>query len=73
MKILSGTVHDGRIVVDDETLPEGEKVTVLARENEESFEVSADEKRILLESLAQAARGDFVDSDQLLRELDEPG
>jgi hypothetical protein len=73
MKILSGTVQDGRIVVDDETLPEGEKVTVLAPENEESFEVSADEKRILLESLAQAARGDFVDSDQLLRELDEPG
>jgi len=71
MKILSGTVHEGRIVVDDETLLEGEKVTVLARENEEAFEVSPDEKRVLLESISQADRGEFVDSGVLLRELDE--
>lgn len=65
------TVHDGRVIVDDVSLLEGEKVTVLGRENEETFEVSPEQKRVLLESLAQAARGEFVDSDGLLSELDD--
>jgi hypothetical protein len=37
----------------------------------ESFRVSAEEKHMLLESIAQADRGEFVDLDELLRELDE--
>jgi hypothetical protein len=34
------------------------------------FRVSPEEKRLLLESLSQADRGEFVDSDDLLAELD---
>lgn len=64
-------MHEGRIVVDDESLQEGEKVTVLAPGGDEGFEVSAEDKRVLRESLAEAARGKFVDGDALLRELDE--
>ena len=71
MRIISGTVHDGRIVVEGTQLMEGEKVTVLTREGTETFRVSADQKRELLESIAQAKRGEFVDADDLLRELDE--
>ena len=37
----------------------------------ETFRVSADEKRELLESIAQADRGEFVDVEELLAELDE--
>ena len=72
MKIIPGTVLDGRIVVEGEVLREGEKVTILAREGNETFAVSPEEKRRLLESIAQANRGEFVDSDDLLRELAEP-
>jgi hypothetical protein len=36
-----------------------------------AFRVSADEKRILRESIAQADRDEFVDADDLLAELDE--
>lgn len=72
MKIITGTVLDGRIVVEGESLPEGEKVTILAREGSETFAVSPEEKRQLLESIGQADRGEFVDSDELLRELDGP-
>ena len=36
----------------------------------ESLEVSPEEKRLLLESIAQANRGEFVDVDELLAELD---
>jgi hypothetical protein len=48
------------------------KVTVLRREENETFQVSVCEKRELLESIAQAKRGEFVDADALLAELDEP-
>lgn len=71
MRIMSGTVHDGRIVIEGTQLKEGETVTVLTREGTESFRVSADQKRELLESLAQAKRGEFVETDELLQELDE--
>ena len=71
MKIITGTVTDGRIVVEGEPFSEGEKVTVLGHEGNETFRVSASEKRQLLESIAQADRGEFVDSETLLSELDE--
>jgi len=35
------------------------------------FRVSAEEKRLLLESIAHADRGEFVDGEELLAELDE--
>lgn len=72
MKIITGTVLNGRIVVEGERLTEGEKVTILTREGNESFRVSGEEKRILLESIGQADRGEFVDGDELLKELEEP-
>ena len=72
MKIITGTVLDGRIVVEGERFTEGEQVTVLRREENETFQVSAREKSELLDSIAQAKRGEFVDADALLAELDEP-
>jgi hypothetical protein len=71
MKIITGTVTHGRIVVEGEPFLEGEKVTVLGHEGSETFQVSASEKRLLLESIAQADRGEFVDAETLLSELDE--
>jgi len=71
MKIATGTVTDGTIVVEGQPFTEGEKVTVLSYEASEPFRVSAEEKRMLLESIAQADRGEFVDADDLLAELDE--
>jgi hypothetical protein len=41
MKIITGTVLDGRIVVEGERFTEGEQVTVLRREENETFQVSA--------------------------------
>src|SRR5258708_6065578 len=70
MKIITGTVLEGRIVVEGERLTEGEHVTVLRREGNETFQVSPEEKRILLDSIAQADRGEFVDVNELLNEID---
>ena len=72
MKIMTGTVTDGRIVVEGERLTEGEQVIVLRHEVNETFHVSPEEKRLLLEAIEQANQGNFVDVDELLAELDEP-
>jgi redox-sensitive bicupin YhaK (pirin superfamily) len=71
VKIATGTVTHGTIVVEGEAFTEGEKVTVLSHGDREPFRVSPEEKRLLLESIAQADRGEFVDVDELLAELDE--
>jgi hypothetical protein len=68
---MTGTVLHGRIVVEGDPLREGEKVTILRGEGDETFRVSADEKRQLLESIGQARREEFVDGDELLKELDD--
>ena len=50
---------------------EGEKVTVLSQADGEPFQVSPEQKRQLLASMAQADRGEFVDVGELFAELDE--
>lgn len=71
MKIATGAVSHGTVVLEGESFAEGERVTVLGFAPGETFRVSPEEKRLLLESMAQADRGEFVDADDLLRELDE--
>ena len=69
MKIATGTVVDGKVVVEGETLTEGETVTVLLREDEEAFELTPEEEKELLESIAEIERGEFVSGEQLLERL----
>ena len=73
MWIASGKVVDGRVEVEGEPLPEGAEVTVLVREGEETFELDAELEAELLESLAQADRGEVISLEEMkrmLRELD---
>lgn len=44
-------------------------MTVLVPEADESFELTPDEEAALEESLKEAAQGQFVDAEALLREL----
>jgi hypothetical protein len=70
MKIATGTVVRGHIVVEGKPFSEGERVTVLSND-ERSFRVSPEEKRLLLESIAQADRGELLNGEDLLAELDD--
>jgi hypothetical protein len=70
VKIATGTVMHGTIVVEGHAFSEGERVTVLSHDRE-PFRVSPEEKRLLLQSIAQADGGELVDADELLAELDE--
>lgn len=69
MKLATGTVVGGKIVVDGEPLPEGLVVTVFARGEAETFEVPAELEPELLESFAQASRGEAVAADVALKRL----
>jgi len=72
MRITSGRVVSGKIVVDGEPLPDGAVVTVLAREADETFELDAAAEAELLESIAEADRGETVPAEEVLRALRNP-
>lgn len=69
MKVATGKVVEGRVVVEGEPLEEGATVTVLARESDERFEATAEQEAELLASIAEAERGETVPAGELLREL----
>lgn len=69
MKLATGTIVDGKVVVDGDALPEGMLVTVLARENDETFNVPPDLEAELDDSLEQAARGETITVADALKRL----
>ena len=69
MRIASGTVVSGQIVVEGEALPDGSVVTVLARDADETFELDAAAEEELLASLAAADRGELTPAEAVLARL----
>ncbi len=69
MKVATGTVVDGKVVVEGESLAEGETVTVLLPEHGETFELTPEEEDELLESIAAIERGEYVSAEQALERL----
>lgn len=54
MKIATGKVVGGKVVLEGEPLSEGSIVTVLAQENDETFDATPEEEQALLEAMAEA-------------------
>jgi hypothetical protein len=69
MKVATGRIVGGKVVLEGEPLAEGSVVTVVAREDSETFEVSPEEERALLEAIAQADRGQVVSWEALREQL----
>jgi hypothetical protein len=73
MKVLTGKVINGNIVVEDDSLAEGSIVTIVAPEDDaDRLELTADQEEQLRLSLAEADRGDVVDGYAMLEELKNP-
>jgi len=72
MQVTTGTVVDGKVVVEGATLPEGAVVAVLSRGVEESFTLSSTQEDELLAAMAEVERGDFVGLEDLLASLPKP-
>ncbi len=67
--MLTAKVVDGQLDVPKGLLEEGTTVTVLVPDGGDVFELSEEETAFLRESVAQIARGEWVDGDDLVKEL----
>jgi hypothetical protein len=69
MQLATGTVVNGKVIVEGESLPEGARVTILVREADETFEVPPELEAELLESIAEADRGETLPATELIERL----
>ncbi len=69
MRVATGRVVNGKVVLEGEPLAEGSVVTVVAQEDDGTFDVSPEEERALLEAIAQADRGRVVSWEALREQL----
>ncbi len=69
MKVVTGKVVAGRVVVEGEPLKEGCTVTVLAPEEDGAFVLDAQAEALLLAAMAEADRGEVVSGEELIDKL----
>ena len=69
MKVATGKIVGGKVVLDGADFAEGASVTVLAREDDESFEATPELESALLQAMDQAQRGDTISGESLLTRL----
>jgi hypothetical protein len=73
MQIATGTVINGKIVVEGVSLTEGAVVTVVARGADESFVLTEAQENELLAAMAEIERGEYVTLEELLQSLPKHG
>lgn len=73
MQVTTGTVVDGKIVVEGVPLAEGAVVAVLSRAPDEPFVLSHEEEDALLAAIGEVEGGDFLSADQVLESLRKYG
>ncbi|HEX5718656.1 MAG TPA: hypothetical protein VF179_21025 [Thermoanaerobaculia bacterium] len=69
MKVMTGTVVNGRIEVPPEALSEGARVMIVAAEPGGLVRLTPAEEEELLAASEEIRRGEYVDGDDLVREL----
>jgi hypothetical protein len=69
MQVASGTVVDGKVVVEGLSLPEGTAVTILARGDEVAVRLSLEEEAELLEALEEADHEEGISAEELFARL----
>ena len=65
MQVATGTVVDGKIVLEGVPLPEGARVTVVTRGADESFTLTEAQEDELLAAMAEIEGGEYVTLDDL--------
>ena len=69
MKVATGRIVEGKVVLEGEPLAEGTVVTVVAREDGDTFDVSPEDEQALLEAIAQADRGQVIAWERLREQM----
>ena len=73
MQVATGTVVDGKIVVEGVSLTEGAVVAVVTRGADESFSLTEAQENELLAAMAEIERGEYVTLEELLQSLPKHG
>ena len=73
MKIASGTIVGGKVVVEGLSLPEGTVVTVLARGDEVAVRLPPKQEAELLDALDEADREEGISAEELFARLSRFG
>jgi hypothetical protein len=69
MKIATGKVVGGKVVLEGATFEEGAYVTVMARDKEGTVALTPEEEAELLLAIAEADRGEMVSAEEVLAKL----
>lgn len=69
MQVATGTVVNGKIVLEGVPLAEGAVVTVVSRGADESFSLTTSQEDELIAAMAEIERGEYVSLENLLRSL----
>ena len=69
MKIATGKVVGGKVVLEGASFKEGTSVTVLARDEDGGVTLTPDQEAELLLAIAEADRGETVSAEEVLAKL----
>jgi predicted transcriptional regulator len=69
MKIATGRIVSGKVVLEGATFEEGSSVTVLARDEDGGITLTPEEEAELLLAIAAADRGEMVSAEEVLAKL----
>lgn len=69
MKVVTGKVVAGRVVVEGEPLKEGCTVALIVPEQDEAFVLDAEAEASLLAAMAEADRGEVISGEELIDKL----
>lgn len=73
MQVATGTVVNGKVVLEDVPLVEGAVVAVVTRGADERFSLTKAQEAELLEAMAEIERGEYVSLEELLQSLPKHG
>ncbi len=69
MRVATGTVRSGKVVLDEPSLEEGSNVWVVTREHESEVHLSREELAELEAGMAEAERGETITGEELFARL----
>ncbi len=69
MRIVTGKVIEGKVVIDGAPFQEGARVTVIGADDSETFELGPEDEAALLSAIGEANHGEMVDGVELVAKL----
>jgi predicted transcriptional regulator len=69
MRVATGTVVSGKVVLDDPSLADGTKVLIVTRDREIAVRLSPEELAELEAGIAEADRGETISGEELFARL----